>query len=50
MIEYLYSDRVWLGGKLRPASIGIRNGMIHSVEEQLRPGARDYSGSIIMPA
>ena len=49
MIEYLYSDRVWIDGKLQPATLGIREGLICHLEFSKQPEARDYSGSIIMP-
>ncbi len=43
------SGRLYIGGELTYASIGIRNGKIAEVKKDI-PGARDFGDRIILPA
>ena len=45
----IYSNRVWVDGKLQPASISFRNGSITGIHNGNISGAEDYGDLVIMP-
>ena len=45
----IYSNRVWINGELKSASILMSDGMIVEIEESKIADAIDYSGYVIMP-
>ena len=48
-IKSIYSNRCWIEGKLRPATLQIENGLIVSIHDNLLPGALHMGDDVLMP-
>jgi allantoinase len=48
-INSIYSNRCWIGGTLRPATIHFKNGVITTINDHLEPGSVDFGNDVIMP-
>src|SRR4051812_21490055 len=46
---FIYSSRCWIEGKLQPATIGLSNGKITSVDFNKNSAAIDFGNKVIMP-
>lgn len=45
----IYSSRVWIDQKLQPATLGLRDGKITSIDLTQLPEAEDFHNDVIMP-
>lgn len=45
----IYSNRVWIDQKLQPATLGLRDGKITSIDLTQLPEAEDFHNDVIMP-